>query len=185
MTCCQGQPHQDAFQGEGYFPRCPECGRYHRDLTPAFQGLVMEACAAVIPSSRRMHRQFKIDDPETTWRADPDVGLFSIRVPGAGRAISEYHSVGTWIEHSGSFKWSWAWDETDRPCTTKAADHARRVGAHYWLRALTAPTLYVGETEAWHLAMVTAYLSDHPAVTAVPTETGKAFIVLEQPVREN
>ena len=185
MACCVEHTRQDPFQGEGFFPRCPECGNYHRDLTPAFQGLVMEACAAVVPSSRRMHREFKIDAPGTTWQADPDTGLFSIRVPGSGRALSEYHAVGTWVERSGSFKWSWAWDEEDRPGTTKAADHARRVGAHYWLRALTAPTLFVGETEAWHLAMVTAYLSDHPAVTAVPTESGKAFLVLERPVREN
>lgn len=185
MACCSGHTDQRKFDGEGFFPRCPECGRYHRDTTPAFQGLVMEACAAVIPTSRRMHRKFKIDGPETTWTALADEGLICIDTPGQGKSYANYHSVGSWDEGSGAFKWSWALEEDERPSTIKAVDHARRVGSHYWLRSLTAPTLYVGENEAWHLAMITAYLSDHPGVTAMSTNHGKSLIVLEKPVRAN
>lgn len=185
MACCGGRFQGDSFQGEGFFPRCPECGYYHRDLTPAFQGLVLEACAAIVPSSRRLHRAFRIDDPKAQWSADLSTGLFTVTVPGQGRAHAEFHSVGSWDEESGAFQWSWAEDEPKRPQTTKAADHARRVGAHYWLRSLTAPQLYTGETEAWHLTMVTAHLSEHPAVTAIPTATGKAFLVLERPAWEH
>ncbi|MEM6608052.1 MAG: DUF6882 domain-containing protein [Pseudomonadota bacterium] len=185
MACKGGHSEADGFRGEGYFPRCPECGGYHRDLTPAFQGLVMEACAAVIPTSRQMHREFLIDAPETSWRYDTQMGLCTLSTPGRGRSHAEFQSVGTWIEHTGNFKWAWAWDDAERAENAKAADHARRIGAHYWLRSLTAPTIYVGETEAWHLAMVTAYLSDLPAVSAAPTENGKTFIVLQRPIREN
>ncbi|MEM9317918.1 MAG: DUF6882 domain-containing protein [Pseudomonadota bacterium] len=189
MACCRENAHDDwdqsEFQGEGYFPRCPECGRYHRDVTPAFQGLVNESCAAVVPTSRRLHREFRVDDPQASWRYDSDTGLFALSVPGRGRCLSQFQIVGTWIENSGSFKWSWAWQEEAQDGTRKAADYARRVGAYYWMRALTAPTLYVGETEAWHLAMVTAYLSELPAVTAVPTDGGKAFLILDRPVWVN
>lgn len=186
MGCGASHGTRNGFQGEGYFPRCPECGGYHRDLTPAFQGLVMEACAAVIPTSQRLHREFHADAPGGTWNFDVQTGLFTIDAPGHGRSHAVFHSVGTWVEDTGSFKWTWAWDDEDRPAPeSKAAQHARSVGAHYWLRALTAPTLYVGETEAWHLTMVTAYLSDLPMVASVPTETGRHFVVLERPVREN
>lgn len=185
MSCCGQNFQGDGFQGEGFFPRCPECGEYHRDLTPSFQGLVMEACAAVIPTSRRMHREFLIDDPASSWRMDPETELFTTTTRHQGRSHAHYHAVGDWSEATGAFTWAWALDEDIRPPNTKACKHAREVGQYYWMRSLSAPTLYVGETEAWHLTMVTAYLSDHPGVTALKTAHGKCFVVLERPILEN
>ncbi|MBF9036434.1 hypothetical protein HKCCE2091_19525 [Rhodobacterales bacterium HKCCE2091] len=185
MACGGSIQTQNGFQGEGVFPRCPDCGGYHRDTTPAFQGLVLEACAAVIPSSTRLSREFHADDAAGNWRFDTGTGLFTIEAPGSGRSHAEFHTIGLWDEDSGRFRWSWAWEEGSRPPTIKAAEHARAVGKHYWLRALTAPELYVGETEAWHLTMVAAYLSDLPMVAATPAEVGKIFMALHRPVWEN
>ncbi|MBF9031149.1 hypothetical protein HKCCE3408_12165 [Rhodobacterales bacterium HKCCE3408] len=148
----------------------------------------MEASAAVIPSSRRLHREFHADADGRKWGFDTETGLFTIAVPGRGRSHAEFQLAGHWNEETGAFTWAWAdagESESEPSPLMKAAEHARRVGAHYWLRTLTAPIVCVGETEAWQLTMVCAYLSDLPMVAAAPSASGRSFVVLDRPVWEN
>ena len=185
MACCKDFGLAHGFQGEGVFTRCPECGGYHRDTAPAFMGLVSEACAAVMPTARSIAREFAADHPDMTWAYDAQSALFSLNSPGQGRAVASYQHIGQWEEQTGAFRWVWDLDEAARPAYAQAADHARQVGQHNWLRALTAPTLYLGATEARQLTMVAAYLSDLPMVAILPDGAATTLIAMERPVRVN
>lgn len=148
-------------------------------------GLVAEACAAVVPSARRIAQEFHADCAEASWTYDSETALFSLTTPGHGTALAAYHHIGQWEEETGAFRWIWDFDPADRPPNTKAADHARQVGQHYWLPALTAPTLYLGANEAKRMTMVAAYLSELPMVAMLDDGAAVNLIAMERPVRVN
>ncbi|MEM9755542.1 MAG: DUF6882 domain-containing protein [Pseudomonadota bacterium] len=182
MACNCGKYRDSGFRGEGFFPRCAECGGYLRDLTPAFQGLVMEACAAVIPTTETLSRRYALDTTCARLASLDDGEAVLFCGAGGARSRAVAHVAGTWDPATSMFTWAWAEDGAQ---PSRVADQARRVGAHYWLRVLTAPTLLVGETEALHLGMIAAYLTDLPIAMAVSCGPRTTLVAAEYPNRLN
>lgn len=170
----------EVFSGEGFFVECPGCGGYHRDTNPAFCDLIEKACDAVQASTLPIYQDFGIGDPDGRWDYDSATQLMTFTTSCGRRSRARYFSVGTWIEETGSFMWSWASD--NGPPTRQAAEFARQFGTENKMEVLTSPMLLVGRSDVWHLCKLTAWLSQLPMIYSVPTSAScRAFMALEHP----
>lgn len=147
---------------------CPDCGGWHAAVAnERYEALKVQACTALDASTPEIYHAFGIDAPGGRWDIDDDTA--TIRFTGAdGRAAAaRFQFIGTFARRSDTFKWGW-----DHPATTElnrhAADRARATGQQIGSDILTSNLVTLPEAEVWHLAKITAHLSDLPATYRVP-----------------
>jgi hypothetical protein len=150
------------YDYEGIFVDCTECGNLHLPKPhSAFDKLVRTACSSIEASKLKLYKEFRIGEHDGRWDMNPDQGTFWFTHRDGTVAEASFGFVGTWIENTHSFKWAW-----DHPYTTPATESpAKRVlayGKEHDCEALSSNLLMLNENEAWHMAAVTAHLSEYP-----------------------
>ena len=149
---------------DGIELECPECGNYHpAPDDPAFEELLRVACDTVTQTTDQMYHKFRILEPGGRWDTDDENGVIWWTNEDGAIARADYNFVGGWIEATESFKWGW-----DHPHSTAAtigaSDRLKLYGEEHCHSVLTTNLLLVTEHDTWHLAKITAFLSNLPGV---------------------
>ena len=172
----------EEFDGEGIFVYCPDCAEQQRFDDDGFNLLLMEACPKVAASTRALYDEFETTDRTGTWSYDGQSRLITFTTGDGRKSFAQFQMVGTWIEDSCSFLWSWA--NGKAPETNSAALQARDFGEAHGYDPLTHANLFVNRRDAWRMTKLTAYLAGLPMVYSVPIgHHVRAFMALERPMR--
>ena len=147
---------------------CPECGAWHdARANDAYDALKTRACTAIDDTVVEVYESVAINAPKGRWDIDDDSATIRFTTAEGRISAAKFGFVGTFARKSDSFKWGW-----DHPSTTDLnrgpADRARAEGQRLDADLLTHNLLELPEEEVWHLAKITAYLSDMPATYRIP-----------------
>jgi hypothetical protein len=141
---------------------CPKCNNFHDPVhNSAFDELLNTSCVAIDASFPQIYDEFGIG-AGGRWDADDDTGIIRFTHDDGRSCDALFQFVGTWAIESQTFKWGW-----DHPHQTEAIQNAANCvldeGNKINAQVLTSNMLKVCEEDVWHLAKITAYLSNLPA----------------------
>ena len=171
---------------------CPDCKAWHdAKPNPAYEDLKARACTSLDDSFVKVYDEFAINEPGGRWDIEDDTATIRFTSVTGRVAAARFGFVGSYARKSASFKWGW-----DHPSATDInrgpADRARAEGEAIDSDILRHNLLEMPEDETWHLAKITAHLSDMPATYRVPatapeTPEGEKvwwYVAFDRPVWE-
>ena len=144
--------------------RCAACNNYH-DAEPnqEFDALMHMACAELDASTAPYYQEWNLTDPSGRWHYEDDTATLCFDFADRRTAAAPYQLVGSYVEEDGTFRWGW-----DHPGATplnrRAADTAKAEGERLCAEVLTRSMLKAPMDAIWHVAKITAFLSELPAV---------------------
>jgi hypothetical protein len=174
-----------AYDGEGIWYRCGDCGGAHEVDQPAdFRSQMSDACASVSESSAALYAEFGIGSLGSRWDLLQDGGAMIFTRADGRRSFATCGVIASWRAETHDWLWSWAHpDDWHGPDLRQVGRQALDAGLDEGWDALTTARLFVNSDEAWHLTQLAARLSGMPMVyRAQVSDMNHWYFALARPV---
>ncbi|MEM6972700.1 MAG: DUF6882 domain-containing protein [Pseudomonadota bacterium] len=143
---------------------CPESETFRPPAAnAAFDVLMVEASLTVDATMQGINDRFEIEHGSGRWDCDPFLGTLRFTTSEGRVCEGPFDRLGTWSVERKTFRLGW-----DHPFATPpirgGAERVLAKGEEIVAEVLTTRYLRLGQDEVEHLAKLTAFLSDLPAV---------------------